>query len=105
MRWHRGGWKCKRRPFISRRLEGRFGFNHRISFESSKEFKAGLEDKNVIGSYKQAQEYFRKANETYEAIMVGKRCICFARWDTEFISSLSRSNLPWACIINDQVRG
>jgi hypothetical protein len=62
-----------------------FVFNHRISFESSKAFKAGLDDKNVIGSYKQAQEYLRKAKETYEAIMVSKRRIGFARWDTEFI--------------------
>jgi len=50
-----------------------FGSNHRIfSFESSKDFKAGLEDKNVLGSYKQTQEYLRKAKETYEAIMVSK---------------------------------
>ena len=62
-----------------------FGFNHRISFQSSKAFKAGLEDKNVLGSYKQAQEYHRKAKETYEAIMVSKRCIGFARWVTELI--------------------
>ncbi|KAN0116029.1 hypothetical protein V8E52_006335 [Russula decolorans] len=37
--------------------------------EISKGFKAGLEDKNVLGSYKQAQEYLGKAKETYEAIM------------------------------------
>jgi hypothetical protein len=63
-----------------------FSFNHCIffPFESSKGFKAGLEDKNVLGSYKQAQEYLRKAKDTYEAIMVSKRCIVIARWDTEF---------------------
>ena len=60
-----------------------FGFNYHISFESSKGFKAGLEDKHVLGSHKQAQEYLRKANETYEAIMVSERCKVFARWDTE----------------------
>jgi hypothetical protein len=61
-----------------------FSCNHRISFESSKGFKAGLEDKNVLGSYKKAQEYLRKTKETYEAIMVSKHCIVFARRDTEF---------------------
>jgi hypothetical protein len=63
-----------------------FSFDYRISFESSKDFKASLpvEDKNVPGSCKKAQEYLRKAKETYEAIMVSKHCIVFARWDTEF---------------------
>jgi hypothetical protein len=80
-----------------------FGFNHCICFKSSKGFKAGLEDKNVLGSYKQAQEYLGKAKETYEAIMVSNAA-CYLR-DGILSSSLSRSNLPWACIINNQVRG
>lgn len=37
--------------------------------EISKDFKVGLEDKNMLGSHKQAQEYLRKAKETYESIM------------------------------------
>ena len=39
----------------------------------------------MLGSYKQAQEYLGKSEETYEAIMVSKRCIVIVRWDTEFI--------------------
>jgi hypothetical protein len=58
-------------------------FDHGISFESSDDFKAGLEDKNVLGRYKQAQEYLRKAKETYEAIMVSKHRIVYARRDNE----------------------
>ncbi len=58
-------------------LQRSFGFKHRISFESSKGFKAGLENKDLFGRYKQAQEYLRKAKKTYQAILVSKCCIVF----------------------------
>ncbi|KAI0274572.1 hypothetical protein BGY98DRAFT_1178343 [Russula aff. rugulosa BPL654] len=47
--------------------------------QGSKEVKAGLENKDVLGRYKQAQEYLRKAKETYQAIM--DPCEC--RWTYE----------------------
>jgi len=79
-------------------LQRSFGFKHRISFEISKGFKAGLENKDLFGRYKQAQEYLRKAKETYQAILVNAAHILR---DGTLSSPLSRSNSPWACIIND----
>jgi uncharacterized membrane protein YbaN (DUF454 family) len=38
--------------------------------KSSKDFRAGLEDKDVYGRYQQAEEYLKKAKETHNAIMV-----------------------------------
>jgi phosphate-selective porin len=39
-------------------------------FESSKDFRAGLEDKDMLGRYQQAEEYLKKAKETHKEIMV-----------------------------------
>ena len=39
-------------------------------FESAKDFRAGLEDKNLFTRYQQAQEYLKKAKETHQAIVV-----------------------------------
>ena len=72
-----------------------------FSFKSSRDYKAGLDDKDVLRGYKQAQEYLRKAKETYQAIMVRNP---FLR-DGTLSSPLSRSNLLKACIINNLVRG
>jgi hypothetical protein len=39
-------------------------------FESSNDYRAGLEDKDMYGRYQQAEEYLKKAKETHKAIMV-----------------------------------
>jgi len=51
-------------------LLGLFGFDHHIFFESAKDFRAGLENENMFSRYQRAQEYLKKAKETYQAIMV-----------------------------------
>jgi len=40
------------------------------TFESTGDFKAGLEDKGIFGHYKQAQEYLERAQETHKMIEV-----------------------------------
>jgi hypothetical protein len=41
-----------------------------LFFESSKDFRDGLEGKNRFSRYQQAQEYLKKAKETHQRIMV-----------------------------------
>jgi hypothetical protein len=38
----------------------RFNFDHRIFFESAKDFRAGLEDEDMFSRHQQAQEYLKK---------------------------------------------
>ena len=47
-----------------------FGFDHRIFFESAKDFRAGLENKDTFSRYQQAQEYLKKAKEAHQVIVV-----------------------------------
>ena len=47
-----------------------FGFDRRIFFGSAKDFRAGLENKDMFSRYQQAQEYLKKAKETHQAIVV-----------------------------------
>jgi hypothetical protein len=47
-----------------------FGIDHCIFLKRSKDYRAGLEDKDMIGRYQQAQEYLKKAKETHKAIVV-----------------------------------
>ena len=56
----------------------------------------------MLGRNKQAQAYLKKANETYQAVMVSERCIVLG--DRRLSSPSSRSGLPWANIINNQVQ-
>ncbi len=58
-------------------------FDHRVFFESSREVKAGMDGKDMLSRYKQAQEYLKKAEETHQKIMVRRRCIIRTRWDIE----------------------
>jgi hypothetical protein len=39
-------------------------------FESAKDFRAGLENKHMLSRYQQAQEYLKKAKDTYQKIEV-----------------------------------
>lgn len=55
-----------------------FGFDRRIFFESAKDFRAGLENKDMFSRYQQAQEYLKKAKETHQAIVV-RSAIGFVR--------------------------
>jgi hypothetical protein len=47
-----------------------FNFNHRIFFASAKDFRAGLENKDMFSRRQQAQEYLKKAKEAHQAIVV-----------------------------------
>jgi hypothetical protein len=47
-----------------------FGFDHHTFFESAKDFRAGLENKDMFSRYQQAQEYLKKAKETHQKIVV-----------------------------------
>ena len=47
-----------------------FGFDNCIFFESAKDCKAGLENKDIFSRYRQAQEYLMKAKETHQCIVV-----------------------------------
>jgi hypothetical protein len=47
-----------------------FDFDHRIFFESAKDFRAGLENKDMFSRHQQAQEYLKKAKEAHQAIVV-----------------------------------
>jgi hypothetical protein len=89
MRWHRGGCRCEGPSSFAMVVD----FDHCVFFESSRDVKAGMDGKDMPSRYKQAQEYLKKAKETHHDIMVRRRCMIRARWNTEF-TSLSRSNLP-----------
>jgi hypothetical protein len=52
-----------------------FGFDDRIFFESAKDFRAGLENKDMFSRHQGAQEYLKKAKETHQAIVV-RRLSC-----------------------------
>ena len=43
-----------------------------------------MENKDVLGRYKQAQEYLKKAKETYQEITVSERYIVLAWRDAEY---------------------
>ena len=50
-----------------------FGFDNCIFFESAKDYKAGLENKDMFGRNQRnqrAQEYLKKAKETHQRIVV-----------------------------------
>jgi hypothetical protein len=53
-----------------------FGFDNRIFFESAKDFRAGLENKDMFSRHQRAQEYLKKAKETHQEIVV-RIAVCF----------------------------
>jgi len=53
------------------------GFDHHVFVESSKDFKAGMEGKDMFNRYKHALDYLNKAKETHQRIMVRTcRTVC-----------------------------
>jgi hypothetical protein len=55
-----------------------YNFDHRIFFESAKDFRAGLENKDMFSRHQQAQEYLKKAKEAHQAIVV-RTAVWFVR--------------------------
>lgn len=47
-----------------------FGIDHLIFFESARDFRAGLENKDMFSRHQGAQEYLKKAKETHREIVV-----------------------------------
>jgi len=52
------------------------GFDHRV-FESAKDYRVGLEDRNMFGRHQHAQIYLDKAQETHGKIKVCHICITY----------------------------
>ena len=65
-------------PVAPRLLLWLFGFDHRILFVSAKDFRVGLENKDMFSRRQRAQEYLKKAKETHKEIVV-RNAVWFVR--------------------------
>src|SRR6266478_3867483 len=68
MTWHRGCWNSEWQFLVFR--YDCLGIDQRISFESTNDFRAGLEEKDMFSRHHQAREYAKKAEEAHRMIVV-----------------------------------